>query len=1002
MEGILFSAMREELPLTKLLADETNITLLLLLRTQPLNCRKLSTILGKSEPQIARKLSQLERAGILRGEWIHRENNIKVYFLKIDKVQIHITKEGIAITCIPEKEEKVFAFDTIFQVNIPVAEKFIDREPQLALLDQSSFVVLTGIAGIGKTSLASFYAVRLKNSGKKIFWHTFSELDSVSFLVQKLAFFLSTYQYPQLLDYLKADGKDMRVIGTLLKECVHDEEFAFFFDDYHLVESEPMNHIFGQLKTSGGKICVISRFKPPFVSAFDSVVEVRLEEMEPATVQQFLESGGFCPDNETLRKIMEKIGGHPLALELLCQAATKDSFPPMEDVPSFEISSYLWDEIYSRLNPEEQKLLTVLSIFRGPVDITAVKMMCDVPNVRTVVNQLMKKNLIKRVDGKYLHHSVTRGFCMRLLHDAERFHQKAAEYYREQGTPKDILEAVYHFVEAHDYERGQDLIVIHHENLINEGYASILLPFCEKLDHLPPHGNTLMEIEGEIHLLQGEYDAALECFTICESGKMTPSLYRNLGEVYERKRDYKMAETLFLQGLSAAEGDSAERGTILVRLASVYAALSEPERALSCCEDALASFSRSEYKKGIAHVYRQMGEIFRFSDTEKALNLLFSSLEISQSIGDVQEVASTYTTIGIVLYERGRTNEGVTYFEKSLEISEQIGDILGIARCCNNIGVKYSTEYKLGNAMEYYFKTLSICERIGDKVGIAFSYSNLGRAYARLGVWEKALDYFFSSLKLREELSDKREVSYLQYNIGLTYKDMGNFQKALEWFEKSLKIREHVGYTLGVAHCCASMGEVLGEQGEFEKALLLIEKALQIHEQEKGAWMAACTRGFLAQVLVNKKEFEKAVELTEETVKILEEVRDIESLAKIHQAAAEAHSGLKDYEKAFIHAEAALEYARTMNCPGAEGRARRILGGILCEMGDMERAEDELRLSMRLLKQYTYELGKAYREFGLLCKRKGVPEKYEFLVQKAVNIFKEVGSDETAECHSIL
>ena len=989
--------MSEQIAVPKLLADKTNIAILLLLRTQPLHCRKLSAILEKGEPQIARRLSQLERAGIIRSEWVHKGRNIKVYFLKADRIQIQITNEGIGVTYKPEKREKFYALESIFRFDIPVPEQFVDRETQLKSLSESSFFVLTGIAGIGKTTLASFYAHNLKNAGKKIFWHTFSELDSLLFLVKKLAIFLSKYDCPHLLDYLKADGSDMRVVEALLKDHMNSPDFAFFFDDYHLVTDESMDHLFSRLKKiSEGQICVISRYKPPFITAFDTILEVRLEEMEPEAIQELLESRGVHVRGEILEKVSQKIGGHPLALELLCQAAAAlDPAALMEEIPSFEIESYLWDEIYSRLDPEEQQLLISLSIFRKPVNIEAVESMCPFPHVRTVIRQLIKKNLLKRVDGGYVHHAITRIFCSKLVQTPEDLHRKAAAFYVQAGSPTDIMEALYHFLEAKAHQEGADTILTHAELLINEGYAQSLLTFCKTLDNLPDYRYPLLGVEGDIYLLQGEYDAATACFRIPlkkASGPAKALLHRKLGEVYERKREYKTAETLFLQGLDILEEqDVVEQGTILVRLAAVYRALNEPDRALSCCEKALTFFSQSEYKKGIAQVYNQMGEIFRFTNTEKALELLFSSLKISQAIGDVQTAASTLVTVGSVLYERGQSDEAVTYYEESLKISEQIGDMVGIARCCNNIGVKYALEWKWPHAMEYFHQTLSICSKIKDKKGIAFSYSNLGRAYSHLGSFEKALEYFFASLELREELSDTREIAYLYYNIGLTFQEMGNFEKALQWIEKSLQLREFIEYTLGVAYCCVSMGELYGEMGELDAAQNWFQRVLNMYREEND-WIVATVNVYSAKVHVYKKEYEKALELTEGAVDALEAVGSIGAVTEAHLVVAEAHLGLGHINQALEHADLSLQYAVKMGSLKYEGKARRILGTILCDAGEYKRAEDELRLSVRLLKKYIHERAKTYVQFATLCKKKGSPEeKYTFLLQKAARIFEDVG-----------
>lgn len=983
--------MNKELVVTKLLTNRTTLAILLLLKTQPLHCRKIAAILHKKEAEIARRLSQLERVGIVRGEWVYKDRNIKVYFLEVDTISIQITAEGVHMQYNPEKRENFYSLESIFRFDVPEPDCLIDRRQQLEALDRFSFVVVTGIAGIGKTTLSSYYAHLLKERGKKVFWHSFSELDSVPYVVKKLATFLASLNRPELLNYLKSDGSDMRVVTAFLLEGMGDGQTAFFFDDYHLVMTESMNEFFSSLKLCKGKICVISRYRPPFLSVFDDVSEIRLGEMDVMSTREMLDRKGYHIQADSLERIWRKIGGHPLAVELLCQAASgEDPGLVTEEIPSSNVETYLWDEIYAQLPPEEQQVLMILSIFMNPVTAVDVEPLCSFRNVRTVLRRLMKKNLVRRVDNKYTHHAVTRSFCRSLLHDAKSLHCEAAHVCLQRGTPTSIMEAVYHLVAGERHDEAVQVVRGYSDMLINEGYAESLLGVTGKLG--AEYRRQLREVEGEIHVLRGEYDAAIACYTdlLRESPLGHSSLYRNLGHVFERKREYQKARTLLEEGLAHAGSDLLEQGKTQVQLGTVHAALGEVGEALACCERAGECFRVLGYQKGLAQVYTEMGKIYRFNNTEKALELLFSSLEISQSIGDFREAASTLSTIGIVLYERGQTGEAVTYFEKSLAISEQIGDMVGIARCCNNIGVKYGLEWNWVMAMKYYLRTLDICQKINDKKGIAFSYSNLGRAYSYLGAPEKAMDYFFAALTLREELSEKVEMAFLYYNIGLTHEEMGNFEHAMDWYKKSLALREDVTHALGVAYSCASMGKLLGKLGQYEAALEYLSRAQGIHEKEKGAWMIACTKLQSAQVHVESHHPELALALVSEGIPAVEKAGDRALLIEAHCTAAEACVDIGRIEEARHHAEIGLEAATAIRSTKYEGEARRILGKVFIAAGEYDCAEEELRLSMRLLKKCKYELGKDLLLLVNLCeKREASEEKCRALREKGLGLLRE-------------
>ena len=161
--------------------------------------------------------------------------------------------------------------------------------------------------------------------------------------------------------------------------------------------------------------------------------------------------------------------------------------------------------------------------------------------------------------------------------------------------------------------------------------------------------------------------------------------------------------------------------------------------------------------------------------------------------------------------------------------------------------------------------------------------------------------------------------------------------------------------------------------------------------------MIAAVKIFSAQVYVNKRDFEEALPLAEEGVLVFEETDDIEMLTESHLVAAEACRGVEDFEKALMHAEKSLQYACTMDSSKFEGRARRVLGTVLCETKEFERAEEEFRLSMKLLKVYKYDLAKTYVQVALLCNRMGQNEKSQYLLLHAMNIFENSQSKSNAQ-----
>ncbi|MDZ7367686.1 MAG: tetratricopeptide repeat protein, partial [candidate division KSB1 bacterium] len=136
-----------------------------------------------------------------------------------------------------------------------------------------------------------------------------------------------------------------------------------------------------------------------------------------------------------------------------------------------------------------------------------------------------------------------------------------------------------------------------------------------------------------------------------------------------------------------------------------------------------AAFVRLGNKKNEALMYNQIGLIYDArGDYDAALEWYQKDLEITEALGDRAGLATSYNNIGLIYKARGDYDAALEWYQKSVDIQEALGDRAGLAASYNNIGGIYDARGDYDAALEWYHKSVDIQEALGDRAGLAASY----------------------------------------------------------------------------------------------------------------------------------------------------------------------------------------------------------------------------------------------------------------------------------------
>ncbi len=288
-----------------------------------------------------------------------------------------------------------------FSVDAPTVEEFygrIEDVKQIRLaMESAPVVVVTGMAGVGKTTVGSVIRDEVRKT-KSVFWRGVRSWDSSLDLVRSLSVFLRALGRFKLSRLLALPEKpSLGMIREVLPEDLAGLDALLIFDDIHETPTETgafFSLLHEALKgVEGPSVLLLSRTVPGFYSRHDvdvdrTIVEYALAGLAPRDSFSLLADAGV--PRRLAQTLVTLSEGHPLFLKLLA------SVQPRAGVEAGlrHLEAYIAEEIVPTLDPDERYALDVASFF--DVAVSAENLVQAGGLSRETVLALQKKGLLAR------------------------------------------------------------------------------------------------------------------------------------------------------------------------------------------------------------------------------------------------------------------------------------------------------------------------------------------------------------------------------------------------------------------------------------------------------------------------------------------------------------------------------------------------------------------------------------------------------------------------------
>lgn len=722
-------------------------------------------------------------------------------------------------------------------------------------------IVLTGMAGVGKSTLAAliYRFVKRQHLGSSYFtakplWFTIDTDTTMAELAGNIfqALGKPTPDFRSMTPHSQAAAFFKLLNTTERPRLIVLDQFENILDwqSGDIIVDPAIRIWLAAINSEKCKcrILLTSRNFPQQIQPLTFIQEYSVRGLEINEGIELLRKLGVQGTDEALYKAVQYCGGHGLALTLLA-SLIKNQQLDLDDLFRERTESRLWmgdiatnllNYIYKReLNEEEHKLLLAFSIYREPVTLEAARAVVDLTTeisetqIHAVLKMLVAQHLLQSSGrGRYHLHAVVVGYIQKHFVENDEpanqqalreAHTRAAHYYRQQAANKcpprerrqgisdvhELIESIWQFCQAEQWQEAYDLLEQEEifADLKRWGGNTILLELYEMF--LPPvkwHPRPSQAIR----------------------------FLTNLGRVYRTLGQRNLARVYLEQALDICEKEEDRwvKGMVLSFLGRVYADLGQKKTALRYLTQALEIREETEDREGEGWTLDILGEIYDdLGQMEYAINYSERALRLREEIGDRRGIGRTLITLAHVYDNLGQMQQAHTYLEQALLIWKEVKDRTGEALTLTRLGLLYTGMGKKDEALKFFEQALSIEREIGDRGGEARTLNHLGNLHSAAGEKEQAVLLLEQALGISRDVGDYWWEGRILANLGIAYYEQQQRDRALDYLEKGLAISINSDDQRGEAWAKYNLGRVYVDLGEKEKSLIYFEEAWRLHKK---------------------------------------------------------------------------------------------------------------------------------------------------------------------------
>ena len=290
-----------------------------------------------------------------------------------------------------------------------------------------------------------------------------------------------------------------------------------------------------------------------------------------------------------------------------------------------------------------------------------------------------------------------------------------------------------------------------------------------------------------------------------------------------------------LESLIASVSEPPKRITLFMDLANVNFNLNYYDETSKICNNLIKLGNAGNEILGSSYQLLGLISIYRDNDLDSALQFFEKTSSAYQKENLKFKHAGILMNIGNIYSMKGDDEHALAYWNQSLNLNQSIGNIQQEAKLLINFGIYYFNSLELEKSYDNYTKAYSIFNSLGLKDGQGLVESNLGEIYLLMCDYQKAIESLNDAIKIFRQIQNKEEELNAFFLLGKLYFTVGDYEKLdqlIKEFEFSMKEKQGETHKINYKYLLILSKIPNGDLSEILLSLITIRMNLPVEERK--------------------------------------------------------------------------------------------------------------------------------------------------------------------------